>query len=69
MKTINILKKEFETNLIDLIQSSNIPACILQDIFDKYLRQLSDIAERDYKRDMQKLQQEEKEKDENESDE
>lgn len=54
-KTINILKKEFENNLIQLIQSSNMPACILQDILSKYLRQLQDLADEDYKRDLQQL--------------
>lgn len=54
-KTINILKKEFENNLIQLIQNSNMPACILQDILSKYLRQLQDLADEDYKRDLQQL--------------
>jgi len=40
LKTINIAKREFEDNLIQLIQEANIPACILQDIFSKYLREL-----------------------------
>ena len=55
LKTINIVKKEFENNLIQLIQEANIPACVLQDIFFKYLRELQDIAEADYKRDLQEL--------------
>lgn len=56
LKTINIAKHEFEISLIQLIENSNIPACILKDIFDKYLRQLETIAENDYKRDLQQLQ-------------
>ena len=55
LKTINIAKKEFENNLIQLIQEANIPACVLQDIFSKYLRELQDIAEADYKRDLEEL--------------
>ena len=55
LKTINIVKKEFENSLIELIQNSNIPACILSDIFEKYLRQLKDIADQDYERDLKRL--------------
>ena len=55
LKTINIAKREFEDDLIQLIQEANIPACILQDIFSKYLRELQDIAEADYKRDLEEL--------------
>ena len=62
MKTINITKREFEDNLIELIQNSNIPACILVDIFQKYLRQLEDIAENNYQRDLKQLQKQEQEK-------
>lgn len=56
MKTINIVKREFEQSLIQLVEECNIPACILKDIFEKYLRQLQNIAEADYKRDMEQLQ-------------
>ena len=62
LKTINITKREFEDNLVELIQNSNIPACILVDIFQKYLRQLEDIAESNYQRDLKQLQKQEQEK-------
>jgi hypothetical protein len=51
-KTINILKREFEDDLIQLIQNANMPACILHDILVKYSRELQDLAEEDYKRDL-----------------
>ena len=65
LKTINIAKREFEDDLIQLIQEANIPACILQDIFSKYLRELQDIAEADYKRDLQELKKANQKNDDN----
>lgn len=64
LKTINITKREFENNLINLIQNSNMPACILVDIFEKYTKQLEDIAESNYQRDLQQLQKQEQEQQE-----
>ena len=52
-KTINIVKKEFENSLVKLVQNSSIPACILVDIFQKYVYQLQNIADADYEKDIQ----------------
>ena len=69
-KTINIVKKEFENSLVKLVQNSSIPACILVDIFQKYVYQLQNIADADYEKDIQQewQMQEEKSKKETKTD-
>lgn len=70
LKTINVTKREFEHSLFQLINNSNIPACILQDIFELILNQLKKLADADYERDIKQLEKEQEQQEqeqENES--
>lgn len=50
-KSITIIYQEFKDNFANLINNSNLPACMIEPILENYLREVKSIAKRQYELD------------------
>lgn len=50
-RPFSIVFKEFKDNLADLINNSNIPACVIELILQNYLFEISNVSRKQYEHD------------------
>lgn len=56
-KPITICKQEFMENLLALCQNTSLPAFCIKYILEDFAKAMEDLAEKEYKKDMQEYQQ------------
>ena len=56
-KPLTVCKQEFIENLLALCQNTSLPAFCIKYILEDFTKAMGDLAEQEYKKDMQEYQQ------------
>ena len=63
-KPVTVIREELRETITNAVNSSNLPAFVVADMFEKFLLELKQLERQQYQNDFQSYQQSQKEVDE-----